>query len=219
MTKEERKEYQKARNEAIKNGTWKPQPKKAKLTEEEKIAKKKAYQKAWKENNKEKVKASRKAWNEANPDKIKANNDAFKPKRAAYNKANKKKIAATDKAWAKKNEEHLKTYNREHLQKKKLPFNIVYCIPDYDGKGGNYAGVTNNPHRRMLAHKNDTGKLNTENWFILDVVIDRGEALISESRFHVQGYHGAMKGRKYKQAKKGASIYMERYLKKQKKKK
>ena len=156
------------------------------MTKEEK----KEYGKAWRAKNADKVKADRKKYNDNNRDKIKAYNDANKPKRAAYKKANKKRIAAREKVWQEANKDRLREYKKQYQDSSKTPFNIVYCIPDYDGKGGNYAGVTNNPHRRMLAHKNDTGKLNTENWFILDVVIDRGEALISESRFHVQGYDG-----------------------------
>ena len=66
----------------------------------------------------------------------------------------------------------------------------MYCIPNYDGKGGNYAGVTNQPEKRMQRHTLD-GKINTQDFFILDVKTDKLEAYASETALHGEGYHGA----------------------------
>lgn len=174
MTKEERKIYNKAYRDK-KRG----KPKRVKLTPEEKRERKLAYQQRWKEANKEKVKAYKKAWNEANREK-----NAKTTKDWKINNKNKQD------AYLLKTREDRLAKMKASREEKKTPFNIVYCIPNYNGLGDNYAGVTNQPEKRMKAH-NLKGRLNTENWFILDVVVDRGEALMSESRFHAQGYHGA----------------------------
>ena len=175
---EDRREYLRAYKLAKKNGTWKPMPKKPKQTE----AEKKAYKKAYREANKEKIAARMKAYRAKN-----------KEKKKAYNAANKEEIKAYNKEYSaahyQNNKESRIKSAKAYYESKKPPFNIVYCIPDYDGKGGHYAGVTNSVYSRMSQHKH-YGKLNTENWFILDVVIDRDEALMSEARFHTQGYDG-----------------------------
>ena len=107
----------------------------------------------------------------------------------AYKQKNKEKLEAYKKDWYEDNIEHCLAQRREWNNGKKLPYVIIYCIPNYDGKGGNYAGITNNVYRRMANHKN-LGKKNTDDWFILDIKTSRKAALISEKHFHSQGYEG-----------------------------
>lgn len=175
MTQEEKKakkkEYNKAYREAKKNGTFVA---KTSLTAEERKA-----------NNK----ASKKKWRDANQDKIKA-----------YTAANADKAREASTLWRENNQDKVKAYNeatretriakmKARREAKKLPYYIVYCIPNYDGKGGNYAGVTNQPQKRMQAHIL-AGKVNTDDFFILDVKTDKLEAYASETAFHNKGYHG-----------------------------
>lgn len=157
------------------------------MTAKEKRAEKKEakaiYDKAYRLKNKEKLKAKR----DANKEKTKAYTKAWrlanKERLKAYDKA-------TNKAWYEANKEKAAALNKANRESKKLPYNIVYCIPDYDGLGNNYAGVTNQPEIRMNRHKN-LGKLNTSDWYELGRCDCREEAEVLESSFHKLGYHGA----------------------------
>ena len=106
-----------------------------------------------------------------------------------YYEANKERLLAQKNEYRQANKEKIAKKDKEYKDARRLNYNIIYCIPNYDGKGGNYAGVTNQPEFRMKSHKS-SGKLNIQDWFILDIVIDRTEAEASESAFHSQGYHG-----------------------------
>ena len=106
-----------------------------------------------------------------------------------YRIRNRAKLQAQQKVANDLRKESSREYNKSRHESKTLPYNVIYCIPNYDGKGGNYAGVTNNVYSRMSSHRY-LGKQNTEDFFILDIKTDRKEALASELRFHKQGYHG-----------------------------
>ena len=94
------------------------------------------------------------------------------------------------KAYRAKNRDVFSQRNKARFELKKLPYNIVYCIPNYDNKGNDYCGVTNQPYYRMKNHRN-TGKLNVSEWYELGKVVDRKEAEALEGAFHKLGYHGA----------------------------
>tara|TARA_R110000796_G_scaffold147019_1_gene263751 strand:- start:229 stop:786 length:558 start_codon:yes stop_codon:yes gene_type:complete len=174
MTKEEKKEYMKA----------------YRAKNKERIAK---QEKEYKLKNKEKIAAQQKAYNEVNREKNNAVSRAYaranKDNRAIYLEINKDKIAKRSKAYRVINKEKITKQGKVYRASKKLPYNIIYCIPNYDGLGNNYCGVTSRPDIRIKDHKS-LGKVNTKDWFILDVVVDRAEALIKESEFHKLGYHG-----------------------------
>lgn len=109
------------------------------MTPEEK---RKAYNKAWHEANKERVKERKKAYYEANKEHVKTHNKAWyeanKEKRKAYNKAfreankehvktynkayyeaNKENRKAYSKAWNETNKEHVKTYRKAYNETNK----------------------------------------------------------------------------------------------------
>lgn len=129
--------------------------------------KKREYDKAYRAKNKEKRAAQNAAY-------YLNNIDEQKVKRKVYRDNNK---------------EAAKSRAANQRLRDTLPYNVVYCIPNYDRLGNNYAGVTNNTTHRMHKHKH-LGKHFTEDMFILDIVVDRAEALKSEALFHAQGYHG-----------------------------
>lgn len=171
------------------------------------------YMKAYRLANKDKRRAYNKAYNEANKDKKRAYNKVYNEKNKEYNRvrylnnkeeakayyeANKEDILAKRPIYLEKTKEKRATQAKAYNESKKLPYNIVYCIPNYDGKGGNYCGVTNQPILRMGAH-NTLGVLNTSEWYELGRCNDRKEAEALESAFHELGYHGA-KGYKNKAA-------------------
>ena len=119
-----------------------------------------------------------------------------------YRLKNKEKIAAYQKQYLLDNKEKFATYraknkdyynakSKEQRETNTLKLNVVYCIPNYDGAGGNYVGVTNNIYNRIANHKS-LGKLNTENYIILDEIEDRSLAESIESQYHDKGYHGAI---------------------------
>ena len=155
---------------------------------QEKIAKVREYV----SKNKEKISERRKAYRDANRERI-------AEYKKAYRQANKEKIVKENKEYYKANKEKISVKAVAYRESKTLCYSIIYCIPNYDGKGGNYAGVTNNPTQRMRQHKS-LGKLNTADWFVLDIVVDRAEAFDSESKFHSQGYHGDKEETKLRRA-------------------
>lgn len=107
----------------------------------------------------------------------------------AYRQKNKDKIEAYKKDWHEDNRERRLAKMKDSYKNRTLPYTVVYCIPNYDGLGNNYAGITNNVYQRMANHKN-LGKKNIDDWFVLDIKTSRSEALISEKHFHSKGYKG-----------------------------
>ena len=149
------------------------------MTKEEK---KKIYMKAYRLANKEKIAAKQREYKKANKEKI-----------AKYDKEyirDKEKKRISDRKYRFNNKEKIAEQKKRQQEANKLPYNVIYCIPNYNGLGDNYCGVTYDIVSRMRNHKSQ-GKHNVSDWFILDIVIDRKHAEISEGRFHYKGYHGA----------------------------
>ena len=107
----------------------------------------------------------------------------------AYRLKNKDKLKEYLKTYHKSNEEKIAAQKKALYRGHSVSYTIVYCIPNYNGKGDNYCGITSNPYKRMINHKR-LNKQNTSDWFILDVKLDRKEALESEKIFHSKGYYG-----------------------------
>jgi hypothetical protein len=88
------------------------------LTEEEKKARRAAYQKAYREANKEEIAAYNKAYNkaykEANKEEIAAYHKAYQK---AYREANKEEIAAYNKAYREANKEKIVAYREANKEK------------------------------------------------------------------------------------------------------
>ena len=156
----------------------------------EKIAK---QEKEYKLSNKDKIATQSKARHEANRERNNANSRAYyranKDNRKDYLETNKDRIGKRGKAYREINRGSIAAQGKVYRESKKLPYNVVYCIPNYDNKGNNYAGVTNRPDIRIKDHKS-LGKLNTGNWYELDRIVDRAEAEAKESEYHKLGYHG-----------------------------
>ena len=157
------------------------------MTEQERKDKKRAYDKAWNDKNKDKTKAYNKTQYNKNKDsedykeKYRASNKAWRNKNK-HTEDYKEKNKARTKAWGLANPDKYKAY--------RLDYCIVYCIPNYDGLGSNYAGVTSNPTNRMYNHKS-IGKFNTEEYIELDRADTRAEAEELEAEYHARGYDGA----------------------------
>ena len=90
---------------------------------------KKAYDKAYREANKDKIKVYQKAWQEANKDKSKAYREANKDKKKAYNKAydeaNKEKKNAYMKVYREANKDNINSRRRN--RKKTNPLFKLKC--------------------------------------------------------------------------------------------
>ena len=143
------------------------------------------------EQEKKAVRQYKKVWYQANRARLDKKRDANKEARREYDKAYYKSEEGREKIriYQEANKKEIVKLKQDWYTARTLPYNVIYCIPNYDGLGGNYCGVTNSPKFRMINHSN-TGKLNTDDWFILDIKVDRAEAEASESAFHSQGYHG-----------------------------
>ena len=102
----------------------------------------------------------------------------------------KEKTKASSKAWYLANSDKKKAKNKARYKAKELGYCIVYCIPNHDGLGNNYVGVTNNPYNRMQNHKG-LGKLNAKEYIELDRADTRAEAEKLEAEYHARGYDGA----------------------------
>ena len=98
--------------------------------------------------------------------------------------------AKTQRAYYKKNKKAAKAYNKSRYQEQKTPIVVVYQIEDYDGKGNNYCGITQNLYNRMCKHKS-LGKMNVDDWSVLSIAMTREEARELERGYHQSGYHGA----------------------------
>lgn len=92
-----------------------------------------------------------------------------KSRRIQYYQRNKKKYTERDKQYA---------------QARRLPYHIVYILPLH-----NYAGITNDSHRRMIQHKN-INKRDTTGWYEVARYNTREEALAHEAQLHAEGYEG-----------------------------
>ena len=151
-----------------------------KTKEELKKEKKKAYNKAWEDKNPD----YHKAWYDKNKD-----SEGYKEENKARCKAwrdkNPDKVKAYSKAWELANPDYAKTYTEAI----KLQFYVVYTIDNYDGKGNNYCGVTSRPDRRMVEHRFD-GKLNVDDYSIVEAQVEKADALAIEREYHSRGYHG-----------------------------
>tara|TARA_R110000796_G_scaffold68451_3_gene156821 strand:- start:1258 stop:1710 length:453 start_codon:yes stop_codon:yes gene_type:complete len=127
--------------------------------------------------------------------KNKASKDGKQVNCKACNKAHKASIKEETKAYGKvyynipANKAAKKASDKAYYEAKKLPYHIVYALPDFRNDERAYCGVTDNPHYRMARHKQQGN--NTQGWFILGVFVDREEALIAEDKYHEQGYCGA----------------------------
>lgn len=88
------------------------------------------------------------------------------------------------------NKEHERKSQNEYKKSLNHSVTLVYVIPNYDGIGNNYCGVTNSLKRRRHNHKYN-GKQNTDKIYVLDAYRDRAKALETEAKFHAEGYHGA----------------------------
>lgn len=124
---------------------------------------------------------------------------ANKDKEKAYREANKERIASQKKLRNEKNKEEIKAKIKAYVKSRELPYTIIYCIPNYNGKD-NYVGITSNPYIRMINHKS-LGKFNTSKYIELDRADTREEALKLEREYHDRGYHGKGTGRPRKQSK------------------
>ena len=94
------------------------------------------------------------------------------------------------KEYLKNNPEYYKNkveQNKQYYKKHKLPYYVVYLLPDY-----NYVGITNNPYYRMDTHKSKYNR-NTDNWVEIARYNKRQEALKHEAKLHSQGYEGTKK--------------------------
>ena len=98
--------------------------------------------------------------------------------------------AKTQRAYYKRNKKAHQTYHKNRHQNQKTDVVVVYQIENYDGKGNNYCGITQNLNNRMYKHKS-LGKMNVNDWSVLDLAMTREEARDIEARYHQSGYHGA----------------------------
>mgnify|MGYP003650568625 FL=1 len=85
-----------------------------------------------------------------------------------------------------------------HRAKNRLDHYVIYCLPNYDGLGSNYVGLTKNLYQRLAWHKTK-GKLNTQNCIKLDTAATKREGLDIEREYHDKGYDGGATGRPSKQ--------------------
>ena len=76
-----------------------------------------AYQKAYREANREEIAAYQKAYREANREEIAARQKAYQK---AYREANREEIAARQKAYREANREKYNAYMREYMQRRRL---------------------------------------------------------------------------------------------------
>ena len=122
-----------------------------------------------------------------------------KEKRKAYQsdyyKANKERILAQQQERYQNNREEAIEKQLARHRANNLHCTIVYVIPNYDGLGNDYVGISKNLNNRLAKHRS-LGKLNVDKWDILEVEYDRAKARELEKRFHTEGYHGGRKTKK-----------------------
>ena len=83
------------------------------------------------------------------------------------------------------NKEHLNKYSSDRCEAHKIPFTIIYCLPNENPP---YVGKTMNPTYRMLQHK--SMERDPSDWFILDICNTDKEAVAVERSYHNKGYSG-----------------------------
>mgnify|MGYP003638500695 CR=1 FL=1 len=103
----------------------------------------------------------------------------------------KEQKAIYNKTYRDKHKGEESSLNRIRYASKKLKYHIVYALPNFNNTNEVYCGVTQNPYHRFIRH-NGAGN-NTENWFILDVVETKKEAMAIERSYHNKGYKGMYK--------------------------
>ena len=147
------------------------------------------------EANKEAIKEHVKQQRLANPEQRKIYNQVNKNKINEYSKQQYLNNPEYYEQWRLNNKENIKQYyldNKEKIKGNikqryesfKLPYYIVYLLPD-----DNYVGITNNPVDRMGSHRCQH-KRNTSNWTELARFDIREEALKCEAEYHAKGYEG-----------------------------
>lgn len=77
-------------------------------------------------------------------------------------------------------------------QKNKLPYYIIYALPNFNNTNDVYCGITKNPKQRMQNHKDKKG-IDVTGWYILDIADTKRKALVIESNYHLQGFKGKCK--------------------------
>ena len=117
-----------------------------------------------------------------------ANRDKLLNRQKVYAANNKDKVSVCKGLYYKKNKEKISLSIKSYDDKKKLDYYVVYALPNFNNTSEVYCGISSNIYRRMVNHK-ATNK-NTEDWFILDVVKDKEEALSIERNYHDNGYKG-----------------------------
>ena len=86
--------------------------------------------------------------------------------------------------WNNNNTTRRKQYDNQYKYQCKLPYWIVYQLPNSD----NYVGQTNQPQLRMYNHKLIGRNIN--NWIELNRCNTLQEALALEAHYHSLGYPG-----------------------------
>jgi len=179
--------------------------KKKQISTAEQKAKNKIYQKEWAKKNK----AKRKIYNAEYHLKNKAKHKIKKAKWYQENKEDQNRQAREwteanpnyKKEWYKKNPSYISpckienpNYAKEWVSQHDLGYWIVYIIHDYNGRGDEYCGMTQNIYMRMAQHKS-LGKLNTDTYTIVKKCDTLEDALEIESAVHNFGYHGYNNGK------------------------
>jgi predicted GIY-YIG superfamily endonuclease len=101
-----------------------------------------------------------------------------------YNEENREKIAARKKAYREANKERLAADKKSYYESKKDGLYTVYLLPEE-----NYVGMTNNLYRRLEHHKSKH-KRDVSDVKILGKYHTKDEALVTEARYHNEGYKG-----------------------------
>ena len=106
---------------------------------------------------------------------------------------NQEERKAGNKKWYSENSSRIiesqREYSKEYFESKKLPYFIIYGLPNHF-----YCGITNQPYQRMAAHRSHFGRT-THNYFIMATAETRDEALEIEAEFHDAGWHGRNTGK------------------------
>ena len=93
-------------------------------------------------------------------------------------------VKETNARWNNNNKLRIKQYDKYYKHQCKLPYWIVYQLPN----ANNYIGQTNQPQLRMNNHK--LNGRNSDNWIELHRCNTLQEALTIEAQYHSLGYPG-----------------------------
>ena len=113
---------------------------------------------------------------------------------SSYYRANKVRLKAEAKVRYQNNREEMIAKQLDRHRAQNLHCTIVYVIPNYDGLGNDYVGITRNLNNRLASHRS-LGKLNVDKWDVLEVEYCRVKARELEKTYHSQGYAGGRKKR------------------------